>query len=149
MSWRSVARVVGALVLFLVLYTIIGGVIWSIALYFFENPLLERLIVYVSGHKNIFESFLELSAAALTGFLGVPFAIAAQTAIMKKRPSRGIGVLFILWLVGAYLLHFIHFAELTDWPVFTGLVQSAAAVAVAWVKFRLPPLRPRHNQADA
>ncbi|SRR5216683_935617 len=148
MSGQSVARGVGAFVLFLVLYTIIGAVIGAVALYFLDNPIIQRLIDYFSGNKNIYDSLLDLVAAAFAGFFGVPLAIAAQTAIMKKRPTRGVGVAFILWLAANYALHFIQFPELTDWTVYHGLVQSAVATVVAWVEFRLPPLMPRHNQTD-
>lgn len=140
MSGRSVARGVGAFVLFLVLYTVIGAVIAGVTIYFLHNPLVQWLIDYFSGNKNIYESLLDLTAAGFAGLFGVPLAMAAQTAIMKKRPARGVGVAFILWLAANYALHFIEFPELTDWAVYHGLVQSVVAVATTWAGFRLPPL---------
>ncbi len=143
MNWRGAVRGIGAFLLFLLLYTIIGAIIGVVALYFLDSFVVRKLLDLLSGNKNVYESLLDLIAAAFGGLFGVSLAIAAQTAILKKRPSTGVGVAFILWLIANYALHFIQFPEMTDWTVYHGLVQSTVACVVAWVEFRLPPLMPR------
>ena len=148
MSGQRVVRGVGAFVLFFVLYLIIAGVITGVALYFLDNRVVHWLIDYFSGNENIYDNLLELVARVFGALFGVQPAIAAQTAILKKRPTRGVGVAWILFVATQYALHFIYFPEMTDWTIYSGLIQCAVSTVVVWVEFRLPPLMPRHDQVD-
>jgi hypothetical protein len=102
MSGQRVVRGVGAFVLFFVLYLIIAGVITVVALYFLDNRVIHWLIDYSSGNENIYDNLLELVARVFGALFGVQPAIAAQTAILKKRPTRGVGVAWILFVATQY-----------------------------------------------
>jgi hypothetical protein len=139
MSGRSAARNIGAFVLFLVLYTIIAAIIGVICLAMLDNVILRKLLGFLFGSSAVYETSTDLLAAALAGFLGVPAGMMVLDAMMKHYSVRVVGVAFILWLVANYALHFIQFPQYTDYVVYRGLVQSAAACVTAWFVFHLPP----------
>jgi hypothetical protein len=78
--------------------------------------------------------------AIIVGISVVPISVTTYTVIMKKRPEQYVGTMFIIWLVGNYVLHFAIFPARTDWYTYTGLIQSALQCLAAWIEFRLPPL---------
>jgi hypothetical protein len=92
---------------------------------------------------------MNLSAAVLTGYLGVILGVYVLGKIMKDYPARGIGVAFVTWLLANYLLHFLFFPQYTDFVVYNGIVQSLVAIATAWYVFRLPPFPRRPSEAVA
>jgi hypothetical protein len=139
MNWRRAARGIGEFFLFLILYTVIGAVIGAIALVTLDNLLVKMLLDFFTGSKTAYALFLDVLSAIFAGSFGVLLAVAAQNAILKKPPSRGIGLAFVVWLFANYALHFIYFPEMTDDVVYHGIVQSTVACVVAWWKFRLPP----------
>jgi hypothetical protein len=139
MNRRSVARNIGAFVLFLILYTIIAVFIGVIFLAMLDNVIVRKLLGFLFGSNAVYETSTDLLAAALAGFLGVPAGVMALDAIMKNYSVRGVGVAFILWIVANDALHFIQFPQYTDYVVYRGLVQSAAACVTAWFVFHLPP----------
>jgi hypothetical protein len=93
------------------------------------------------------DMLLDLFNAGLAGFLGVILGWRVLAAIMKDYPAHGIGVAFIIWLVAPCFLHFAFIPQQTDFTVYRGLVQSAAACVTAWFVLRLPPLS-RKNQGE-
>ena len=125
--------------MFLVLYTIIAAIIGVICIVMLDNVIFRKLLGLLFGSSAVYETSTDLLAAALAGFLGVPAGMLALDAIMKNYSVRGVGVAFILWLIANYALHFIQFPQYTDYVVYRGLVQSAAACVTAWFVFRLPP----------
>jgi hypothetical protein len=139
MSGRGVARNIGAFVLFLVLYTIIAAILHAIFVVMLDDFILRKLLGFLFGGSAVYETSTDLLAGVFAGFLGVPAGAMALDAMMKNYSVRGVGVAFILWLVANYTLHFIQFPQYTDYTVYHGLVQSAAACVTAWFVFHLPP----------
>jgi hypothetical protein len=129
-------RAVGAFVLFLVLYSLIG----SVAGAFFIYAVGSAIGIPPPKEGSTPDMILNLFFAVLAGFLGVTWGSAALKAIMKDYPARGIGVAFIVWLIANYAVHFIFFPQWTDFTVYQGLVASAVACVTTWFVFRLPPL---------
>jgi hypothetical protein len=142
---RRAARGIGGFLLFFAVYALAGSIagvliVYSLASKFFGAPPLEG---------SALDNVMNLSAAVLTGYLGVIFGASVLSKVMTDYPARGIGVAFVTWLLANYLLHFLFFPQYTDFVVYNGIVQSLVAIATAWYVFRLPPFPRRPSEAVA
>lgn len=130
MSWRGI----GAFLLFVILYMVISPAVGMIAIYVVDNFVVHKLIDFFPGNR---QTAVRVISSGLGSLGGMSLAIIAHTAIMEERPARRVGVAFIL-LQAVYALMFL-LAE----PDFTNplVVEALVACIVAWVAFRLPPLK--------
>jgi hypothetical protein len=98
----TMARSVGGFVLFLAAYMLTGAIAATLTVYG-----LARLILWAPPSEgSTIDMFMQLAAAALSGYLGVILGTLVLGAVMKDYPARGIAVAFVTWLVANYLVHF-------------------------------------------
>jgi hypothetical protein len=146
MSGKSLALGIGAFLLFLILYSIIGAAVGVLGTTLIDNVIVRKVLDYVTGSVTTYEIFLDFLNAFLAGFFGVLLAMLALNKIMKNCPIKAVGAAFIVWLLSNYALHFIFFPDRTDDTVRHGLVQSIVACVMAWIVFELPPLTSKKPQ---
>lgn len=129
-------RGIGAFILFLGSYMILGSVAGAVFFYFVGTTFFPR----PPAAGSLLDRLLDFSALAATGLIGVFIGHRVLSVVMKSYPARGIGAAFILWLIANYAVHFWFFPERVTFEDYGGLVQSGVACVAAWFIFGLPPL---------
>jgi hypothetical protein len=80
------------------------------------------------------------------GYYGVHIAAALYKAIIKKPPTRGLCIAFILWLIANFVVHFALVPELPDWDVSYALTQAALSCVTTWLEFLHRNEKPEPDQ---